>query len=84
MIRVTQLRINYTASPWRRKWKPTSVFLPGRLTVHEVKRVGPDPVCKTGKKTQMCITDFWTQRERERVGRFGRMGILTCILSCKN
>ena len=43
-----------------------------------------DPVCKTGKKTQMCITDFWTQRERERVGRFGRMGLLTCILSCKN
>ena len=27
-----------------------------------------DPVCKTGIKTQMCITDFWTQRERERVG----------------
>ena len=27
-----------------------------------------DPVCKTGKKTQMCITDFWTQRERERGG----------------
>ena len=27
-----------------------------------------DPVCKTGKETQMCITDFWTQRERERVG----------------
>ena len=27
-----------------------------------------DPVCKTGKKTQLCITDFWTQRERERVG----------------
>ena len=27
-----------------------------------------DPVCKTGKKTQMYITDFWTQRERERVG----------------
>ena len=27
-----------------------------------------DPVCKTGKKTQMCITEFWTQRERERVG----------------
>ena len=25
-----------------------------------------DPVCKTGKKTQMCITVFWTQRERER------------------
>ena len=27
-----------------------------------------DPVCKTAKKTQMCIADFWTQRERERVG----------------
>ena len=27
-----------------------------------------DPVCKTGKKTQICIPDFWTQRERERVG----------------
>ena len=25
-----------------------------------------DPVCKTGKRTQMCIMDFWTQRERER------------------
>ena len=23
-----------------------------------------DPVCKTGKKTQMCITDFWTRRGR--------------------
>ena len=22
----------------------------------------------TGKETQMCIMDFWTQRERERVG----------------
>ena len=27
-----------------------------------------DPVCKTAKKTQMCIADFWTQREKERVG----------------
>ena len=27
-----------------------------------------DPVCKTAKKTQMCIVDFGTQRERERVG----------------
>ena len=62
--------------PWRREWQPTSIFLPGN----------DDPVCKTGKKTQMCITDFWTQRERERerVGWFGRMGIITCILSCKN
>ena len=23
---------------------------------------------KMGSMTQMCITDFWTQRERERVG----------------
>ena len=29
---------------------------------------GDDPVCKTGKETQMCIMDLWTQRERERVG----------------
>ena len=27
-----------------------------------------DPVCMTGKETQICITDFLTQRERERVG----------------
>ena len=27
-----------------------------------------NPVCKIGKETQMCIMDFWTQRERERVG----------------
>uniref|UniRef100_A0A452F5D5 KRAB-related domain-containing protein n=1 Tax=Capra hircus TaxID=9925 RepID=A0A452F5D5_CAPHI len=27
-----------------------------------------DPVCKTAKKTQMCIADFWTLWERERVG----------------
>ena len=27
-----------------------------------------DPVCKTAKETQMCRADFWTQRERERVG----------------
>ena len=32
-------------------------------------------VCKTAKKTQMCITDFWTLRERERVGWFGRMAL---------
>ena len=24
---------------------------------------------------EMCITDFWTQRERERVGGFGRMAL---------
>ena len=27
-----------------------------------------DPVYKTAKETQMCRADFWTQRERERVG----------------
>ena len=27
-----------------------------------------DPVCRTSTETQMCIMDFWTQRERERVG----------------
>ena len=27
-----------------------------------------DPVCETAKETQMCRADFWTQRERERVG----------------
>ena len=43
-----------------------------------------DPVCKTGKRTQMCITDFWTQREKETVGLIWENGILTCILSCKN
>ena len=41
-----------------------------------------DPVCKTGKKTQMCIMDFWTQREGEG-GMIWENDILTCILSCK-
>ena len=27
-----------------------------------------DPVCETAKETQMYRTDFWTLRERERVG----------------
>ena len=32
---------------------------------NSIKKNGnDDPVCKTGKKTQMCIPDFWTQRER--------------------
>ena len=34
-----------------------------------------DPVCKTAKETQMCRADFWTQREREKVGWFGRMAL---------
>ena len=37
--------------------------------IYGIKKDGnDDPVCQTAKKTQMCITDFWTQRERERVG----------------
>ena len=27
-----------------------------------------DPVCEAAKETQMCRADFWTVRERERVG----------------
>ena len=27
-----------------------------------------NPVCETVKETQMCRVDFWTLRERERVG----------------
>ena len=34
--------------------------------IHNGILLSHDPVCKTGKKTQMCIMDFWTQRERER------------------
>ena len=37
--------------------------------IYGIKKDGnDDPLCKTAKKTQMCIADFWTQRERERVG----------------
>ena len=44
-------------------------FLGSKITAdgecsHEIKRC----LLLGGKKTQMCITDFWTQRERERVG----------------
>ena len=39
-------------------------------------------ICKTRKKTQMCIMDFWTQREGEG-GMIWENDILTCILSCK-
>ena len=34
-----------------------------------------DPVCETAKETQMCRADFWSLRERERVGWFGRMAL---------
>ena len=38
-----------------------------RKSVYGIQKDGnDDPVCKTAKKTQMCITDFWTQRGRGR------------------
>ena len=37
--------------------------------IYGIQKDGNDDlVCKTAKKTQVCITDFWTLRERERVG----------------
>ena len=32
------------------------------------KNGNDDPLCETAKETQMCRADFWTHRERERVG----------------
>ena len=32
------------------------------------KNGNDNPVCETAKETQMYKTDFWTLRERERVG----------------
>ena len=40
-------------------------------------------LCKTGKEAQMCIMDFWTQREGEG-GMIWENDIETRILSCKN
>ena len=37
---------------------------------------------ETAKKTLMYRTVLWTLRERERVGRFGRMALKHFILSC--
>ena len=34
-----------------------------------------NPVCEIAKETQMYRTEFWTLRERERVGWFGRMAL---------
>ena len=45
-----------------------------------------DPVCKTAKKTQVCIADLWDS-EGKGEGEGGMIwenGIETCILSCKN
>ena len=35
-------------------------------------------------KTQMCIMDFWTLRERERVGWFGRMALKNVYYHVRN
>ena len=37
--------------------------------IYGIYKDGNDnPVCKTAEETQMCIMDFWTLRESERVG----------------
>ena len=39
------------------------------MHIYGIQKDGDDdPVCKTAKETQMYRADFWTQRERERVG----------------
>ena len=44
--------------------------------IYGILKYGDDnPVCETAKETQMCRTNFWTLRERERVGWFGRMAL---------
>ena len=44
--------------------------------VYGIQKDGNDnPLCETAKETQMYRTDFWTVRERERVGWFGRMAL---------
>ena len=40
-----------------------------------LKDSNDNPVWETTKETQMCITDFWTLWERERVGCFGRIAL---------
>ena len=37
---------------------------------------------ETAKETLMYRSVLWTLWERERVGRFGRMALKTCIISC--
>ena len=36
--------------------------------IYGISKDGSDDPVSVSKKTQMCIADFWTQRERERVG----------------
>ena len=43
-----------------------------------------DPVCERAKETQMCTADFWTLRERERVGWFGRMALKRVYYHVRN
>ena len=50
-------------------WRCDSYMIVYMFQCHSPKSSHPlplpdDPVCKTAKKTQMCITDFWTWRGR--------------------
>ena len=42
--------------------------MPRHILIKLTKTKHKERILKAAKKTQMCITDFWTQRERERVG----------------
>ena len=47
-----------------------------------IKDANNSPVYETAKETLMYRTVLWTLLQRERVGRFGRMAIETCKISC--
>ena len=42
------------------------------------------PCMQDSKRDTVCITDFWTQRERERVGWFGRMALKHAYYQVRN
>ena len=46
-----------------------------QMMTQEMKDSNNNPVYETAKETMMYRTVFWTLRERERVGRFGRMAL---------
>ena len=59
--------------PWvymsSQSWTPFPPPSPYHLSGND------NPVCETAKETQRYRTDFWTLRERERVGWLGRMAL---------
>ena len=71
-------RVYMSSQSWTPLPSPTPYHLSGSSPCTSPKQA----VCETTKETQMCRMDFWTLRERERVGWFGRMA-LKRILSCK-